>query len=149
MITLLFFKHQFKAFKDAIIHWIVYCHIIFYQIENNYFHDLLFLLLPKLKSFLPKATNILHKWVRDAFETRKEKLHQDMQEAHSKISILFNLWTLPNYLVILGAIAYFINKTGKYHIAILALKEVKGKHSSKNMANVLFHIFNNYRITEQ
>ena len=85
--------------------------------------------------------------MRDAFETRKEKLRQDMQEAHSKIFISFDLWTSPNCLEILSVIAHFIDKTGKCRMAVLAFREVEGEHSGENMADIL-HIFNDYRIAE-
>ena len=70
-----------------------------------------------------------------------------MQEACSKIFILFNLWISPNCLAILGVIAHFIDKTGKRRTAVLALREIEGEHLGENMADVLLHIFNDYKIT--
>jgi len=68
-----------------------------------------------------------------------------MQEAHSNISISFNLWTSPNSHAVLGCIAHFINKNGKRRTAVLGLRELLSEHSGENM-DVLLHIFKNYRI---
>ena len=85
--------------------------------------------------------------MKDVFETRKEKLHQDIQEAYSKISISFDLWTSPNCHAILGCIAHFIDKNGKRRTAVLGLRELLGEHSGENMADVLLHIFKDYNIS--
>jgi hypothetical protein len=42
-----------------------------------------------------------------------------------------------------------LTRWGKRRTVVLALREVEGEHSGENMADVLFHIFNDYRITEQ
>jgi len=70
-----------------------------------------------------------------------------MQEAHSSISISFDLWTLPNYLAILGVVAHFIDKNGKRRTAVLGLRELEGEHSGENMADVLLQIFKDYNIS--
>jgi hypothetical protein len=70
-----------------------------------------------------------------------------MREAHSNISISFDLWTSPNYLAILGYIAHFINKDGKKRTVVLAFRELTGEHSGENMADILLYIFNDYKIS--
>ena len=72
-----------------------------------------------------------------------------MQEAHSNISISFDLWTLPNYLAILSIIDHFINKDNKQYIAILGLCKLIGEHLGKNMADILLQIFKDYKINRQ
>jgi len=70
-----------------------------------------------------------------------------MEEAHSNILISFDLWTSPNYRAILGCVAHFIDKKGKRRTAVLALRELIGEHSGENMADILLHIFNDYKIS--
>src|SRR5438876_846318 len=77
---------------------------------------------------------------------KKKRLKQDMQEVYSNISISFNFWTLPNYLVILGIIGYFINKDGKQCMTILGLCELIGEHLGENIVDILLQIFKNYKI---
>jgi len=48
--------------------------------------------------------------------------------------------------MILGVVAYFINKDGKRHYIVLGLYEVVGEYTSKNMAAVLVALFRDYRI---
>jgi len=146
-ISTLVFKRRFDEFKELLIRWIVYCHIAFFQIENAYFRELLFYIFPGLTKLLPKARLVIRRWIKEAFDARKERLRLDMEEAHSNVSISFDLWTSPNYLAILGCVAHFIDKKGKRRTAVLALRELAGEHSGENMADALLHIFNDYKIS--
>jgi len=148
-ISTLIFKRRFDEFKELLIRWIVYCHIAFFQIENAYFRELLFYVFPGLTTLLPKARLVIRRWIKEAFDARKERLRLDMEEAHSNISISFDLWTSPNYRAILGCVAHFIDKNGKRRTAVLALRELVGEHSGENMADVLLHIFNDYKISDR
>ncbi|KAM5529528.1 transposase-like protein [Fusarium oxysporum f. sp. phaseoli] len=146
-ISTLVFKRRFDEFKELLIRWIVYCHIAFFQIENLYFRELLFYIFPGLTTLLPKARLVIRRWIIDAFEARKDSLRQEMQTAHSNISISFDIWTSPNYQAILGCVAHFINRSGKRRTVVLALRELVGEHSGENMADVLLHIFDDYGIS--
>ncbi|KAH8727030.1 hypothetical protein GQ44DRAFT_612601, partial [Phaeosphaeriaceae sp. PMI808] len=77
------------------------------------FRELLFYIFPSLIKLLLKARLVIRRWIKEAFDARKERLRLDIEEAYSNVLILFNLWTLPNYLAILGCVAYFIDKKGK------------------------------------
>ncbi|OBS17625.1 hypothetical protein FPOA_11942 [Fusarium poae] len=146
-ISTLVFKRRFDEFKELLIRWIVYCHIAFFQIENLYFRELLFYIFPGLTTLLPKARLVVRRWIIEAFEARKDSLRQEMQTAHSNISISFDIWTSPNYQAILGCVAHFINRSGKRRTVVLALRELVGEHSGENMADVLLHIFDDYGIS--
>lgn len=146
-ISTLVFKRRFDEFKELLIRWIVYCHIAFFQVENVYFRELLIYVFPGLTTLLPKARLVIRRWIKDAFDAGKERLHLDMEGARSDISISFDLWTSPNYRAILGCVAHFIDKKGKRRTAVLALREVVGEHSGENMADVLLHIFHDYKIS--
>ncbi|OBS16824.1 hypothetical protein FPOA_12593 [Fusarium poae] len=128
-ISTLVFKRRFDEFKELLIRWIVYCHIAFFQIENLYFRELLFYIFPGLTTLLPKARLVVRRWIIEAFEARKDSLRQEMQTAHSNISISFDIWTSPNYQAILGCVAHFINRSGKRRTVVLALRELVGEHS--------------------
>jgi hypothetical protein len=143
----LIFARRLDHFKDLLVRWIVCCHIAFFQIENSLFRDLLFYLFPPLEKLLPRAASTIRQWVKDAFEARKDKLRQDMREAHSSISISFDLWTSPNYLAILGVVAHFIDRNGERRTAVLGLRELEGEHSGENMAEVLLQTFKDYKIS--
>jgi len=135
-------------FKDLLIRWIVCYHIAFFQFKNAYFRQLLFFLYPGLNKFLPKVGNTIQKWVIDKFEDQKAKLRVELSQAHSAISISFDLWTSPNAHAILGVIYHFINKEGKRRYIVLGLREVISEHSSENMAGVLIALFKEYNISK-
>jgi hypothetical protein len=145
----LVFRQDFDIFKELLIRWIVYCHIVFYQFDNEYFRELLFYLAPWLSKLLPKAGRTIRKWVKEAFLARKEVLKKDLCTARSRISISMDAWTSPSYISILGVVAHFIDRSGKRRTAILALRQLEGAHSGENMAGILLQIFNEYGIRNQ
>jgi hypothetical protein len=98
-----FWKDIVEKFKDLFIPWIVYCHIAFFQLENQYFRELLLFLSPTPSKHLPKATKTIRKWFMNAFLSEKERLNEDLQRSRTRISISFNLWTSPNPYAILGS----------------------------------------------
>jgi hypothetical protein len=71
-----------------------------------------------------------------------------MRDAHTNISISFDLWSSPSYLTILGIVGHFIDKNGQRRSAVLALREVDGEHSGENMAHVLLKTFEDYEISQ-
>jgi hypothetical protein len=54
-----FWKDSVEKFKELLICWIVYCHIAFFQLENQYFRELLFFLNPVLLNYLLKAVRTI------------------------------------------------------------------------------------------
>jgi hypothetical protein len=99
-----FWKDSVEKFKELLIRWIVYCHIAFFQLENQYFRELLFFLNPALLSHLPKAARTIRSWVMNAFISKKQQLKEDLHHSRSRISISFDLWTSPNPYAILGVV---------------------------------------------
>jgi hypothetical protein len=108
-----FWRDSIEWFKELLVHWIVYCHIAFFQLENQYFQELLFFLNPALLSHLPRAAKTIRSWVMDAFRSKKQQLKEDLQQARSRISISFDLWTSPNPYAILGIVAMWIDADGR------------------------------------
>jgi hypothetical protein len=140
------FKTDWTRIRECFIRWIVYCHIAFFQVENEYFRDFLGAILPVMKMLLPRAANTIRQWVMDAFETRKNRLQDDLRHSRSRISISFDVWTSPNCLAVIGAVAHFIDKRGRRREALLGLRELEGEHSGENMADTLLQLINNYKI---
>jgi len=145
----LVFRRDFDILKELLIRWIVYCHIAFFQIENDYFREFLFHLAPWLSDLLPKAANTIRKWVKDLFETRKAALRKELDEAHSRISISFDAWTAPSGKAILGVVAHFVDKVGKRRSTVLALRQLQGAHTGDNLAGALLQIFDEYNIRKK
>ncbi|KAA8623773.1 Dimer-Tnp-hAT domain-containing protein [Pyrenophora tritici-repentis] len=98
-------KELVEKFKELLIRWIVYCHIAFFQLENQYFRELLLFLNPALLNHLPKAAKTIRSWVMNAFISKKQQLREDLHYSRSRISISFDLWTSPNPYAILGVVA--------------------------------------------
>ncbi|RYC77021.1 hypothetical protein BFJ63_vAg20104, partial [Fusarium oxysporum f. sp. narcissi] len=128
-----FWKDSIEKFKELLVRWIVYCHIAFFQFENQYFRELLFFLNPALLSHLPKAAKTIRSWVMDAFRSKKQRLREDLRQARSRISISFDLWTSPNPYAVLGVIAMWIDTAGKRQTTVLGIRRVYGEHTGENI----------------
>lgn len=140
---------EFNRFKDLLVRWIVYCHIAFFQLENEYFQKLLFWCAPGLEKYLPKAANTIRSWVVMAFEERKERIKQEMREAHSRVHISFDLWSSPNHKAIIGVVAHYITAHGRRRNIAIGLREVFGEHAGENVGHQLLLLFKEYDITDR
>ena len=139
---------QFQVFKDLLIRWIVYCHIAFFQLENDYFRKLIFWCSPGLERYLPKAAKTIRAWVMQVFNERREKIKQEMREAYSRIYISFDLWSSPNHKAIIGVIAHYITASGRRRNIAIGLREVFGEHAGENVSYQLLLLFKDYNITD-
>jgi hypothetical protein len=128
-----FWKDSIEKFKELLVRWIVYCHIAFFQFENQYFRELLFFLNPALLSHLPKATKTIRSWVMDAFRSKKQRLREDLRQARSRISISFDLWTSPNPYAVLGVIAMWIDTAGKRQTTVLGRLSIHTPYSIRRL----------------
>ncbi|KJZ70095.1 hypothetical protein HIM_10498 [Hirsutella minnesotensis 3608] len=141
-----FWKDTVERFKELLIRWVVYCHIAFFQLENQYFRELLFFLNPALLNHLPKAAKTTRGWVMDAFLSKKQQLKEDLQRSRSRISISFDLWTSPNPYAILGVVAMWIDATGKRRSTVLGMRRVHGEHSGENLGSTVLELLKEYDI---
>lgn len=141
-----FWKESVEKFKDLLIRWIVYCHIAFFQLENQYFRELLFFLNPALLNHLPKAARTIWSWVMNAFTSKKQQLREDLHHSQSRISISFDLWTSPNPYAILGVVAMWIDATGKRRVTVLGMRRVYGEHTRENLGSAVLGLLEEYNI---
>ena len=130
-IARLVFQRDLDAFKELFIRWIVYCHVAFFQMENDYFRELLFYLTPVLADLLPKAAKTIRKWVKDEFLTRKEALRKELIEAEAVSPYHLMFGQHPAAYAILGAVAHFVDNTGKRRSAVLGLRQLHGTHTAR------------------
>ena len=143
--TALVSRVNFARFKLLLIQWIVYCHIAFSQIENEYFRGFLSLLHEGIASLIPGRKTI-RKWIIEEFATRKRSLRHELRKARSNIHLSFDLWTSPNCYAIMAICGHYIDRTGARKTTLLAMRRVEGEHSGENMAAVVLKVIREYRI---
>ncbi|KAA8620563.1 Dimer-Tnp-hAT domain-containing protein [Pyrenophora tritici-repentis] len=140
-------KESVEKFKELLIRWIVYCHIAFFQLENQYFRELLLFLNPALLNHLPKAAKTIRSWVMNAFISKKQQLREDLHHSRSRISISFDLWTSPNPYAILGVVAMWIDTTGMRRVTALGMRRIYGEHTGENLGSVVLELLEEYDIS--
>ncbi|KAF7568865.1 Dimer-Tnp-hAT domain containing protein [Pyrenophora tritici-repentis] len=147
--SIFFWKESVEKFKELLIRWIVYCHIAFFQLENQYFRELLLFLNPALLNHLPKAAKTIRSWVMNAFISKKQQLREDLHHSRSRISISFDLWTSPNPYAILGVVAMWIDTTGMRRVTALGMRRIYGEHTGENLGSVVLELLEEYDISAQ
>ncbi|KAI1556751.1 restless-like transposase, partial [Pyrenophora tritici-repentis] len=145
--SIFFWKESVEKFKELLIRWIVYCHIAFFQLENQYFRELLLFLNPALLNHLPKAAKTIRSWVMNAFISKKQQLREDLHHSRSRISISFDLWTSPNPYAILGVVAMWIDTTGMRRVTALGMRRIYGEHTRENLGSVVLELLEEYDIS--
>ncbi|KAF7568858.1 hypothetical protein PtrM4_112730 [Pyrenophora tritici-repentis] len=145
--SIFFWKESVEKFKELRIRWIVYCHIAFFQLENQYFRELLLFLNPALLNHLPKAAKTIRSWVMNAFISKKQQLREDLHHSRSRISISFDLWTSPNPYAILGVVAMWIDTTGMRRVTALGMRRIYGEHTGENLGSVVLELLEEYDIS--
>lgn len=141
--------YRFERFKEALLHWMVYCHIAIFQLINGTkFRVLLEALNSDIAAQLP-GRNTIRKWVLDLYQKEKQRLRKDLWQAKSMLHISFDLWSSPNNLALIAIIVHYIDTQGNAKQRLLAVKEVEGEHSGLNIAGVLLEVFKDYQIGRQ
>jgi hypothetical protein len=51
----------------------------------------------------------VRKWVMDDIKQRKKDIRRQLQESKSSIHLFFDFWISPNYFIIVGVVAHFMN----------------------------------------
>jgi hypothetical protein len=99
-----------SLFQDALVAFIVLCHLAISLVESTVFIEFLTVLYPSLgQSKLLPGKDTMRTWIIDAFEARKKRMRTMLQKSKSKIHFSFDLWTSPNHLALLGIVAHFVD----------------------------------------
>jgi hypothetical protein len=67
-----------SEFKDLLVRWMVYCHIAFRMVENEYFRDLIKFLSSSLGGILPRAISTIRSWIMEAYLTEKVTVEREL-----------------------------------------------------------------------
>jgi hypothetical protein len=67
-----------SEFKDLLVRWMVYCHIAFRMVENEYFCDLIKFLSSSLGGILPRAISTIRSWIMEAYLTEKVTVEREL-----------------------------------------------------------------------
>ena len=140
---------DFDSFKSLLIKWVVYCHIAFAMLENQYFRDLIKCLNAGIIKVLPAARSTLRNWVKKEYEIRKDYLIEELETALSSIHLSFDIWTSPNRYSIISVFGNFVNHQGQRRRLLLAFRRIYGSHSGENISTALLEVISEYKIEEK
>ena len=67
-----------------------------------------------------------------------------LNSALSSINLTCDNWTSSNKLPFMGIVSHFIDESGSLRTIFLALKELHGRHSGENMANIFLEVLSEF-----
>jgi hypothetical protein len=127
----------------------VYRHIAFRMVENEYFRNLVTFLSSSMGGLLLRTASTIRGWVMEAYKVEKAAVKQELQSAVSNIHLSFDGWTSPNNYSILSVFAHFINSGGVRRIHLLAFRRTYGAKSATNEATALIEVISEYNIQDR
>jgi hypothetical protein len=60
-----------------------------------------------------------------------------------------DLWTSLNKKPLIGVIGHYIGDTGSLQETVLALREIKGRHTGENLASTILEVIGEYGIASK
>jgi hypothetical protein len=74
---------------------------------------------------------------------------QALYTTRSCIHMTVDLWTSLNKKPLIGVIGHYIGDTGSLQETVLALREIKGRHTGENLASTILEVIGEYGIASK
>ena len=86
----------------------------------------------------------------ERYAREKAKLKNELyKNTLNMIYISFDLWTSINFLILITVVAHYVDLNYKVKMSLIALRRLHEYYSSKNQAELLISIFQDYEITDK
>lgn len=101
-----------------------------------------------MKELIPQSPNTTRAWVYEEYAKHHEAVVQSIASAKGKVTISFDGWKANNdVLNLLGVVVHYLGDDYKLYNVLLALRDTKGSHTGENIADHLFDVLRDYRIS--
>ncbi|TKA70467.1 hypothetical protein B0A49_11647 [Cryomyces minteri] len=115
------------------------------------FRELLGYRNPLIEGVAPSSHNTPRTWITQYYELSKETVRRSLNNAVSRITLSFDLWTSNsthkgNGMPLLGVVGHYLDKDIKLRTVLLGLPLVLGQHSGENIARYLLSVINDFSI---
>ena len=140
---------RYDTFRRLLIRWIVYCHIAFRMLENQYFRNLLSAMDTRLSTLLPKSSSTLRNWIKEEYDERKKGLIEELAVAISSVHLSFDIWTSPNHYSLISIFANYIDQYGQRQRPLLAFRRIYGPHTGEAISRSLLAVIREYNIAQK
>jgi hypothetical protein len=127
----------------------VYYHIAFRMVENEYFRNLVAFLSSSIGRSLPRIASTIRGWIMEVYKVEKAAVKQELRSVVSNIHLSFDGWTSPNNYSSLSVFAHFINSGGARRIRLLAFRRTYGVKPAANEAVVLIEVISEYNVQDR
>ncbi|CAI5983365.1 unnamed protein product [Closterium sp. NIES-65] len=137
--------------RQAIAKLVVTCDLPFRIVESEAFRELLVILNTNCakKNFIPLRWTVLRDTVvfaEAALQAAVAELMAKEGELGCKMSFTIDMWTAPNGKAWLVVTSHWIDKTFQLHTAVLEFREMLGRHTGEEMAQVVEEMMVQWRL---
>jgi len=136
---------RFDVLRKLIVEWIVERRHSFNETDSEALHKIFKYLDPRSTTAL-MSRNTVKADVDKYFQTAKATIKERLSLARSRIHISYDLWTSPNHKAMIAIVAHWTAEDYEVKSALLAIREVHGKHNGENLANVVYPVMKEYDI---
>jgi hypothetical protein len=118
-------------------------------VESPEFRDFVFYLNKDIDSHLPSHHTTITGWITRQRTTQENYQRQRLHSARSLIHLSIDAGLSPNNKPLIVIFAHYIGEDGQLEKALLAVKEIQGKHTGENMAKYVMDAIDYYGIASK
>ncbi|CCE35404.1 uncharacterized protein CPUR_06833 [Claviceps purpurea 20.1] len=133
--------HQAReSFRDLLLGFILDEDLSFDVLRNDYLQEALRRLNQSYEQKVGIGRSSMRTALDDVFNSKKDLIKNELQNALTKIHLSFDGWTSPNQHALLGVSAHFLNSRGIPQQRLIALRHLTDTHSGLNLAGALHEV---------
>jgi hypothetical protein len=138
-----------ELLDEALVTLIAVRNLSFRVVEWPEFHAVFKIANPMMDSYFISAHSTVPKKIEKQWYTQKDIVRKKLQSAISSIHLSLDIWTSPNYHLLLGICAHFVGQNQeKLSKALLALRTVEN-HSGEQQFSTLLPVLQDYGIIQK
>src|SRR5436305_9128747 len=135
--------------RKLIVEWIVDRRHAFNEIEAESFRRIIEYLDVAAVSKLPKTADTIRADTIRYFQEAKSTIIELLSMAKGMIHLSFDLWTSPNHKHMIALTAHWTSPEYTIKTLLLAIREVKGSHTGKNISEIVYEVAKEYGMVEK
>jgi hypothetical protein len=136
-------------FRRKLVRWVVQDQISYSKVRTEAFKELLICLQPAIDKYLINSHSTITSWCNSDYDEAFQRVKAILWESQSRIHLSCDIWTSPAAQSILGVCAHFLGSDLRLKKALLAMRELDGIHSGRNIGDEILEVIKTWDISER
>jgi hypothetical protein len=118
-------------------------------VESLEFRDFVYYLNKDADTFLPAGHSTIQEWILRQRDSQKNHQKQRLHNARSIIHLCVDVGQSLSNKPLLVITAHYVAKDKQLEKILLAVKEIKGKHTGENMSKIVMEVIDDWGIASK